>query len=66
LKNLHCKSAITCIELSVYHNLIFTGSKGTCYIYLIINKESIMAYNYEFGRTVGGAVLPQGSEVTAL
>lgn len=56
ITNAHKKAGITCIALSVYHNLLASASIDNM-VYL---------YDYEYGKFIIGVELEAGSSVTAL
>lgn len=56
LKSVHVKKSIVLMELSVYHNIIFTTS----------HDSLILAFDYEFGKLIGRVHLPANHEPTAL
>lgn len=55
MTNSHYKKEIILTELSVYHNLVVTGS----------NENKIYLYDYELMKLVGCILLPEGNEPTA-
>ena len=47
IKNLHGQKVITCVELSVYHSLIFTGSSSIYFFLFKINTYQPLITNWE-------------------
>jgi hypothetical protein len=55
IKNVHYKHEVTLLEVSVYHNIIATGSS---------NKNEVFLFDYEYIRILAKIELPPGSEPT--
>jgi hypothetical protein len=63
MKNTHYGRKVTLAELSVYHNIIFTGS--TCNIIIHYLGHTISAWDYEFGKLIGIGELADHAEPSA-